>query len=112
LVRSRRRSTTSSASTASSSPREYARLFFQPEKSIEVDLTVADVGAGYPHLLVTTVDTSLGPRTHVGVVSAYHELVTTNFERLTDEKWASRFAPYPFAPRAAEVAGLADTLAH
>jgi hypothetical protein len=87
----------------------YARLFFQPDKSIVFDPTVADVhtqpadeagntvgkvlhvGTGYPRLMVTTVDTCMGPRAYVGVVYAYHEHTTKDYERLTDEKWAARF---------------------
>jgi hypothetical protein len=83
----------------------YARLFLYPEESIEQDLTIADVhtqpadatgnivghvlhvGTSFPRLMVTTVDTCLGPRAYAGVVYSYHERVTTDFERLTDERW-------------------------
>ena len=41
--------------------------------------------------LVSTVDTCEGPRAYAGVVYAYHEEVTSNFERLTDSAWQARF---------------------
>lgn len=85
-----------------------ADLYLNPETSIEFDPTVADihtqpadkdgnivgkvlhVATGYPRLMVTTVDTCQGPRAYVGVAFAYHEQVTADFERLTDEKWAEQ----------------------
>ena len=87
----------------------YAKLFFDREKSIEFDPTIADVhtqpadeagnivgkvlhvGTGYPRYMVTTIDTCNGPRAYAGVVYAYHEQTTEDFERLTDEEWAERF---------------------
>ena len=88
----------------------YADLFFNRAKSLEFDPTIADVhtqpsdeagnpvgkvlhvGTGYPRLMVTTVDSCQGaPRAYAGVVYAYHEQVTKDFERLTDEDWAARF---------------------
>ena len=105
----------------------YASLFFEPSKSLEFDPTIADVhtqpadeagnivgrvlhvGTGYPRYFVTTVDTCNGPRAYAGVVYAYHEHVTENFERLTDEQWAQRFQQGGARP--AEVPWLADVLA-
>jgi hypothetical protein len=87
----------------------YADLFFERSKSLEFDPTIADVhtqpadeagnivgkvlhvGTGYPRYMVTTIDTCNGPRAYAGVVYAYHEQVTENFERLTDEEWSTRF---------------------
>ncbi|HTU59986.1 MAG TPA: DUF3160 domain-containing protein, partial [Polyangiales bacterium] len=84
----------------------YADLFYERDKSIEFDPTIADVhtqpadevgnpvgrvlhvGTGYPRMMVVTVDTCMGPRAYAGVVYAYHELVTEKFKRLTDEDWA------------------------
>ena len=60
-------------------------------------------------IIVTTVDTCDGPRAYAGVVYAYHELVTEDFERLTDEQWAQRFSQGGVRP--AEVPWLADVLA-
>lgn len=105
----------------------YADLFFNREKSLEFDPTIADVhtqpadevgnpvgkvlhvGTGYPRLLVATVDTCQGPRAYAGVVYAYHEQITQDFERLTDQEWARRFSPP--ATRPADVPWLSSVLA-
>ncbi|MET0339508.1 MAG: DUF3160 domain-containing protein [Polyangiales bacterium] len=104
----------------------YADLFFTRAKSVEFDPTIADVhtqpsdeggntvgrvlhvGTGYPRQLVATVDTCMGPRAYVGVVYAYHEEITKDFERLTDEEWEKRF--YPSAQRPSDVPWLSDVL--
>ena len=106
----------------------YAKLFFMPEKSIEFDPTIADVhtqpadeegnivgkvlhaGTGYPRYMVTTIDTCNGPRAYAGVVFAYHEHTTENFERLTDQEWATRFRQDGVRP--AEVPWMQSVLAH
>lgn len=106
----------------------YAKLFFEPMRAIQFDPTIADihtqpadaagnpvgkvlhVGTGYPRMMVTTVDTCLGPRAYVGVVYAYHEQVTENFARLTDDAWAQRFDNS--ATRPADVTWMLDALAH
>jgi hypothetical protein len=59
--------------------------------------------------MVTTVDTCMGPRAYVGVVYAYHEQTTTNYERLTDETWEARFREG--AERPADVPWLSPVLA-
>lgn len=82
-------------------------LYLDPMASIEATPTIADVhtqpadesgnsvgkvlhvATGYPRLMVTTVDTCQGPRAYVGVTFAYHERVTTDFQRLNDEEWSS-----------------------
>lgn len=106
----------------------YADLFFVRDKSIEFDPTIADVhtqpadeagntvgkvlhvGTGYPRLMVATVDScQSNPRAYAGVVYAYHEQVTKDFERLTDEEWAKRFAQN--AQRPEDVAWLKSVLA-
>ncbi|HET9959573.1 MAG TPA: DUF3160 domain-containing protein [Polyangiaceae bacterium] len=87
-----------------------ADLYLDPQRSIEAAPTIADVhtqpadeagntvgkvlhvGAGWPRMMVTTIDTCQGPRAYVGVTFAYHELETTNFERLTDEQWKTRLS--------------------
>jgi len=96
----------------------YADLFYQREKSIEQDLTIADVhtqpaeldgsivgkvlhvGTGFPRLMALSVDTCTGPRAYVGMAYAYHERVTRDFERLTDEEWTESVeaAPPPEVP--------------
>jgi uncharacterized protein DUF3160 len=91
----------------------YADLFYQREKSIEQDLTIADVhtqpaeldgsivgkvlhvGTGFPRLMALTVDSCTGPRAYMGMAYAYHELVTRDFERLTDEEWTPRVQTNP-----------------
>jgi hypothetical protein len=105
----------------------YAKLFYQPDKSIEFDPTIADVhtqpadeagnlvgrvlhvGTSYPRLMVAAIDTCDGPRAYAGVVFAYHEQVTQNFARLTDEEWQSQLKA---GPRPADVPWLSDVLAH
>jgi hypothetical protein len=104
----------------------YAKLFFDPMKSIEFAPTIADVhtqpadeggnpvgkvlhvGTGYPRMMVATVDTCGGPRAYAGVVFAYHEEITKDFERLTDEQWAARFRDGGTRP--AEVPWMTDML--
>lgn len=70
---------------------------------------VLHVGTGYPRLMVTSVDTCNGPRAYVGVVYAYHEEITKNFERLDDQAWAVRFATGGTRP--ADVSWLEGVLA-
>ncbi|MET0795679.1 MAG: DUF3160 domain-containing protein, partial [Polyangiaceae bacterium] len=85
-------------------------LYFLPQTSIEASPTIADVhtqpadesgapvgkvlhvATGYPRLIVTTVDTCQGPRAYAGVTFAYHEQVTTDYQRLTDEAWLGQLA--------------------
>jgi hypothetical protein len=104
----------------------YADLFFTREKSIEFDPTIADVhtqpsdeagnpvgkvlhvGTGYPRMMVTTVNTCQGPRAYAGMVYAYHEQVTEDFERLTDQEWAQRFGTQ--GQRPAEVEWIGSVL--
>ena len=106
----------------------YANLFFDKEEALKFDPTIADVhtqpsdeqgvpvgkvlhvGTGYPRMMVTTVNTCQGPRAYAGVVYAYHELVTKNFERLTDQQWAQRFGAN--GERPAEVEWIGAVLGH
>jgi len=93
----------------------YAKLFFAKDAAVELDPVVADVhtqptdevgtrvgkvlhvGTGMPRTMVVTVESCSGPRAYVGLVSSYHERITENFKRLTDELWAEeiRKAPPP-----------------
>ena len=100
----------------------YPKLFYAPDTADKQDTLVADVhtqpadeagtmvgkvlhvGTGFPRLMVVTFNTCAGPRAYAGVVSAYHETVTSNFERLTDEKWTNQLAASP----PAEVSWMAD----
>jgi hypothetical protein len=100
----------------------YPELFFAPGKSTQFDPTIADVhtaptdeagnavgnvlhvATGYPRLMVVTVDTCLGPRAYAGLASAYHEKVTTGFQRLNDQEWSAQLNAAP----AADVAWMKD----
>jgi hypothetical protein len=53
---------------------------------------VLHVGTGYPRLMVATVDTCTGPKAYAGVVFAYHERITENFQRLTDADWQTELS--------------------
>ncbi|HEU4581309.1 MAG TPA: DUF3160 domain-containing protein [Polyangiaceae bacterium] len=105
----------------------YASLFFDPNKSIEEGLTIADVhtqpadpggnivgnvlhvGTGYPRLLTVTIDTCAGPRAYAGMAYSYHELVKGNFERLTDERWAAEAVEAAEVPWAQGFIGGGET---
>ena len=107
----------------------YAHLFFDPAKSIELNPTIADVhtqpadeagntvgkvlhvGTGSPRLMVTTVDTCMGPRAYAGIVYAYHELITKDFLRLSDEDWAHSYFGQDPSKQAVDVPWLANVLA-
>ncbi|UQA58319.1 DUF3160 domain-containing protein [Polyangium aurulentum] len=85
----------------------YPQLFFSTYESVQRDPTIADVhtqptdeggnpvgrvlhvGTGAPRLMVVTADTCGTPRAFVGLASSYFEKVTENFDRMTDEQWAS-----------------------
>jgi hypothetical protein len=61
-------------------------------------------------MMVVTVDACGGGlKAYAGVVFAYHEEITSNFERLTDEDWAGRFTGGGARP--ADVPWLAPVLA-
>ncbi len=83
----------------------YAKLFFTPDAAIELDPIVADVhtqptdeagntvgrvlhvGTGMPRTMIVTVNGCSGPQAYVGLVSSYHEKITEQYQRLTDEDW-------------------------
>ena len=91
----------------------YPNLFYSPDSADKQDTIIADVhtqpadedgnivgkvlhvGTGYPRLMVVTFNTCSEPRAYVGVVSAYHETVTDNFQRLTDQAWTEQIAASP-----------------
>lgn len=91
----------------------YARLFFDRPTSSNYDPVVADVhtqptdevgnmvgnvlhvGTGMARLMVVTADTCTGPKAYAGLAASYHELVTSNFERLDDEAWKERLRTEP-----------------
>ena len=68
---------------------------------------VLHAGTGFPRLMVATIDTCQGPRAYAGVVYAYHERITENFERLTDEAWAQTLKS---GPRPSDVPWLSGSL--
>lgn len=107
----------------------YAHLFVgDPQEVIKFHPTIADVhtqpadeggtivgkvlhvGTGYPRLMVTTINTCEGPKAYAGVVYAYHEEITTDFKRLTDQEWSTRFDPG--AQRPADVTWMGPVLAN
>ena len=87
----------------------YGNLFFLGDGAKE-DPTIADVhteytdesgsvvgrvlhvGAADPRLMITTINTCSGPKAYAGLAFSYHEVVTENFQRLTDQDWATMLA--------------------
>jgi hypothetical protein len=87
----------------------YGKLFFV-DNSTKEDPTIADVhtqytdeagnvvgrvlhvGAADPRLMITTINTCSGPKAYAGLAFSYHELVTENFQRLTDQDWTTMLA--------------------
>jgi outer membrane murein-binding lipoprotein Lpp len=51
---------------------------------------ILHVGTGLPRLMVVTVDSCQGPRAYAGPTLAYHEVITEQWKRLTDEEWKSQ----------------------
>jgi hypothetical protein len=91
----------------------YPKLFFAGN-STDYDPTIADVhtqytdeggnvvgrvlhvGAADPRLMIVTANTSCsGPSAYAGLAFSYHELVTENFQRLTDQDWKTMIATAP-----------------
>ena len=57
---------------------------------------VLHVGASDPRLMIVTANTSCsGPSAYAGLAFSYHELVTENFQRLTDMDWKTMIATTP-----------------
>ena len=101
----------------------YPKLFYRPNDADQQNTIVADVhtqpsdeagnpvgkvlhvATGFPRLMVVTFDTCTGPHAYAGVVSAYHEATTENFERLTDQQWSDQIAGNP-PPEVRWMAGL------
>jgi hypothetical protein len=107
----------------------YAHLFVgDPQEVIKFHPTIADVhtqpadeagnivgkvlhvGTGFPRLMVTTINTCDGPKAYAGIVYAYHEEITDNFKRLTDQEWSTRFDAG--AQRPADVTWMGPVLAN
>jgi hypothetical protein len=45
--------------------------------------------------MALTVDSCTGPRAYVGMAYAYHERITRDFQRLTDEQWTQSVEATP-----------------
>ncbi|MBX3230264.1 MAG: DUF3160 domain-containing protein [Labilithrix sp.] len=91
----------------------YAKLFFEHRKAAELDPTIVDVhtqptdesgnvvgkvlhvGTTMPRAMVVAVESCSGPRAYVGLVSSYHETVTEQYKRLTDEEWKKNLFQSP-----------------
>ena len=101
----------------------YTELFVAGADPLAFDPTIADVhtqptdevgnmvgrilhvGTGAPRLMTVVVDTPEGPRAYMGAVSSYYEVITDDFDRLTDERWASSVS------EAVEVDWMSDLIA-
>jgi hypothetical protein len=88
----------------------YVRLFYGGDDPLAFKPTIADVhtqptdaagnmvgrvlhvGTGWPRTMVVDVDLGRGRTPFVGVVSAYSEVVTDNFQRYTDDEWKQAIA--------------------
>ena len=66
---------------------------------------VLHVATGNPRLMVLSVDSCVGHRAYAGVVSAYHERITSDFQRMTDNEWL------PEVTSAADVAWMGEVIA-
>ncbi|HEV7556293.1 MAG TPA: DUF3160 domain-containing protein, partial [Kofleriaceae bacterium] len=93
----------------------YADLFYNPSDALHAQPVVADVhtqptdemgnpvglvlhaGTGMPKMMAVTIqhDAGANVQTYRGIVSSYRELVTKNFERLTDDQWRARTVAPP-----------------
>jgi hypothetical protein len=88
----------------------YVRLFYGSDDPLAFKPTIADVhtqptdaegnivgkvlhvGTGWPRTMVVDIDVGHGKTPFVGVVSAYSEVVTDNFQRYTDDEWRRALA--------------------
>jgi len=51
---------------------------------------VLHVATGRPRMFSVTIQTCVGPREYRGFVSSYDEVVTKEYQRLTDEEWSAK----------------------
>ncbi len=49
---------------------------------------ILHAASGDVRYMVVTVDTCDGPRAYIGPVSSYHQVITKDFKRLSDQEWA------------------------
>lgn len=91
----------------------YGGLFYDSSKITEYTPTIADVhtapadehgnptghvlhaATGRPMLMVFTLKDCEGVKAYVGPISSYHSLLTTGFQRKTDEEWAQMLERAP-----------------
>jgi hypothetical protein len=95
----------------------YPELFYNVDDILKNDFLVADyhttptdcignmigavshAGTGYIDMLITAVEMPDGQKiAFIGPVMSYHEYVTTNFLRLTDEEWKESYFQKSFRP--------------
>lgn len=92
----------------------YPRLFLSEAEAIEADPVIADVhtqptdaagsdvgrilhvGVGWPHLMVVTAETCMGPRAYAGLAFGYGELIQENWKRMNDNEWSTFIENEPF----------------
>jgi hypothetical protein len=51
---------------------------------------VLHAATGHPRLITVRIETCHGPKVFRGLVASYHEVTTSGFDRLTDERWWER----------------------
>ncbi|MCL2825670.1 MAG: DUF3160 domain-containing protein, partial [Polyangiaceae bacterium] len=102
----------------------YAELFVDLENAKEFEPSITDVhtqptdesgspvgnvlhvGTGAPRLIIVTVDTgAANPRAFIGYVSAFHEHITSGFNRLTDEEWKGMVGSHPIPSYLSTIVG-------
>ncbi len=100
----------------------YLNLYINEHAGLQYDPTVADVhtqptdeggsdvgrilhvGTATPRLMIVTAETCQGPRAYAGLGYSYGELITENWERLTDDEWSQRTSQeFPDVPWMSDV---------
>jgi len=94
----------------------YPKLFFDQADVLDFKPTIADVhtqptdvggnpvgnvlhvATGGARPMVVVIDGCGAPRAFVGLVSSYYEKVTTNFDRMNDERWVKELGAAPDVP--------------
>ncbi len=71
---------------------------------------VLHVGTGYAREIVVTTNSCTGPRAYMGLVGSYYEMITENYQRLTDEDWQALFTGLTGSP-APDVPWMTDLIA-
>ncbi len=95
----------------------YPRLYYGEDNALKPDFLVADyhttptdcignpvgwishAGTGMVDMMISIVNSPVNQRcAYVGPVMSYHEYVTTNFQRLTDEEWSETYLSASMRP--------------